>query len=186
MIARTEASSRTEKHAVPTEAGMLRHARKAKAPEGRPEKPRHGKSRKAVVIRGPVLSPAMLECVRRVLGEIDVCVGDADAKCRLQLKSDTAHLKQLRGTVFIAECLYPGDWLPKLAALRRSARVDAVLVALPAETSAEWFRGLMDGEDEWGCCFPTGVLPPLLLAYQGHREGFKVACSEVGPVVRRL
>jgi hypothetical protein len=176
----------TDQHEVPTEAGVLRHARKvAKANGTTRAKPRRTQKPKAV-LAALKLSPSILNCVERVLGAIDVCVGDADVECRLRLQTDTAHLKQLQGTVFVAECLYPADWLPKLAALRRSARVDDVLVALPAETSAQWFKGLMDGQDEWACCFPTGVLPPLILAYLGHREGFKAACAEIGPIVRSL
>ena len=146
-----------------------------------PVKPRNLKKSKPVSGLS-ILPPAILYCVQRVLGDIDVCVGDAKVRCNLRLHQDTVALRQLRGRVFFAECVDPGECLSKLAKLRGTGAVDEVVVALPAETAAAWFKDLAGGA--WVWCFPTGVQPPLLLAHLGHHHAFCVAFSELGAVMR--
>ena len=144
---------------------------------------RASKASEATVAQ-PVLTPQLLDLVQRVLGDIDVCVGEAKVKCRLRVPASTVTSKQLRGNIFVAECPEPDEWLPKLAKLRREAAVDQVIVVLPAETWAPWFAALAG--DDWVWCFLTGVQPPFMLAHLGHHRGFAVAFADVGVIARAL
>ena len=171
---------------VPSEAGAFRFAAKAAKANGKvPAKPRKAKKPKTES-DAMVLSTTLLEVVQRALGQVDVCVGAAKVDCKVSLEPDTFQEKQLRGNVFVSECPYPAEWLPKFAKLRRKTGINEVLVVLPADTSAPWFKDLMESEDEWACCFLTGVQPPILLAHLGPHGRFKATCREVGAIVRSL
>ena len=47
--------------------------------------------------------------------------------------------------MFVSECLYPGEWLPELAKLRATGKVDQVVVVLPAEIAATQLKALASG-----------------------------------------
>ena len=172
----------TVAHAVPTEAGVLRHASKvAKAAGQAPRKPRKARTPKWATGGEALLSPAMLDCVQRVLGDIDVCVGTVRAKAKLSVPATTLQEKQLRGAVLVAECLDPGSWIPKLTKLHGSSHISEVVVALPLHPEERWFRALFDGC--WVCCL-TATSPAVVLAHLGHHHAFGVACREIGVVLR--
>jgi hypothetical protein len=165
---------------VPSANGARRFATKGagEAPKVRVRANR----RSEVAVAQPVLTPQLLDLVQRVLGDIDVCVGEAKVKCRLRVSASTVTSKQLRGNIFVAECLDPAEWLPKLAKLRREAAVDQVIVVLPAETWAPWFSAFAG--DDWGWCFVRGAQPPVMLAHLGRSRGFAVAFSQTGVLSR--
>jgi hypothetical protein len=117
-----------------------------------------------------------------VLGQIDVCVGDAKVKCGVRRSPDTLKAKELRGNLLVAECIDPRTWLPKLAQLRRDGGADQIVVALPAETASLWFKAAQ--ADAWCWCFVTDVLPPLLLGHLGHHHGFAVTLADVGVILQ--
>jgi len=168
---------------LPSEVGVHRFAGSRQRDDQVPPKQRKARKLRAATNYELVFSSAILDCVQRVLGQIDVCIGDAEVKCRVRQQANILREHDLCGTVFVAECLRPDVWLPKLAALRKQGQVNEVLVALPAMVSEPWFKALIGHEAQWSCCFPTAVRPPLLLAHLGHHYGFEVAFSEVGAVV---
>jgi len=173
---RSYLAAMAEQHAVPTEAGVARHARQAAGAKKARRAPRAARSS----LPAPTLSRAILDAVERFLGEIDVCIGDADLKCRQRFNPDLVRVKLVRGNVFVAGCEGPGDWLPKLLRLRESSAVSNVVVALPPETGAVWFKRLAEGK--WHCFFPTG--DGALLAYHGPRtHGFALTFGAHGTVM---
>lgn len=168
---------RAEQREIPKEAGALRHAAKASASVH--AKPRKGKKPKADTL---ALSPAILDAIRRFLGDIDVCIGDAKVRCSTRLCASTVNPKQIRGSVVVSECLDPGEWLPKLVALRTNGVLKEVLVVVRVETGAPWFRVV--AEEGWSCCFLTGSTT-LAVAYHGARQRlFSLGFQELGAVMR--
>ncbi|MFN6195384.1 MAG: hypothetical protein ACK5BN_16365 [Planctomycetota bacterium] len=156
----------------------LEHARKVvKASKStKPHKPKKSKAQPAAAEVGP----AILDAVQRVLGDIDVRIGEAKVRCRLRLGVSTAKDNEIRGRVFVSEFSDPGVCLAKIADLHRRCQVDEVVVVLPAEVGALWFKLLAVGE--WHCCFPTGG--GALVAYLGPRKrGFDMTFGGVGAVL---
>lgn len=167
--------ARAEQHMIPREAGVLRYAASAML-QGRTKRPPRTRGAKP---RG-VLPLPVLDAVQRVLGDIDVCVGEAAVRCRLRAPAEAPLPQRLRGTVFVADCRDPGVLLPALAALHAGKQVREAVVVLPLTPGARWFRELF--EHGWVCCFVT-TSAPLLLAHLGPHYAFAIACSEVGVVL---
>lgn len=172
--------TKADRREIPKEAGALRFATKEQGDRA----PRHRRRRNLGQGRGdvPVLTAAMLDVVVRVLGEIDVCIGEADVPCRCRMQPSTVNAQRLRGNILVAECLSPDEWIQKFSRLHGSAAVGEVVVALPVMPAARWFRDLFDSG--WACCF-TATTPPALLAHLGHHHAFAIACSEIGVVLRK-
>lgn len=165
----------SEEHVVPTESGAAKHARQV-AGTKKARRPRRAARGSGVT----GLSREVLDAVERILGEIDVCVGKADVACGQKLDPDVIRPKLMRGSVLVAECPDPGEWLPKLLRLREGGALSNVVVALPPETGAAWFKHLAGGG--WHCFFPTG--DGALLAYHGpKRHGFELALGSQGVVM---
>jgi len=168
----------TEQREVPTDAGALRHARKWKAAAKSPTTRKPKKSK--IDPTAAAVSLAILEAVQRALGRIDVCIGDAKVTCEVRLDARTAQGNQIRGRVFVSQCGEPRESLKRLAELRRMGVVEEVIVVLPADVGAAWFKLL--AEDEWHCCFPTGG--GLAVAYAGlKKRGFAVTFGRLGAVL---
>jgi hypothetical protein len=164
-----------EQHVVPTEAGAVKLAKQV-ARASRPRRSRRAPQSSA----SPVPSQEVLDAVVCVLGEIHVCVGTADVVSGLKLQPDVIRTKVMRGNVFVAECPAPEEWLPTLQMLRRNGTLSNVVMALPPQTGAAWFKHLSDGG--WHCFFPTG--DGALLAYHGpKRRGFEIALGMHGVVM---
>lgn len=157
---------------IPSEAGAARSQSSVPAVKS-PDRRRAAKA--------PALSPELLDAVERCLGNIDVVVGEPDVRALRRVEATTRVPDGLRGAVFVAECRDPEEWLPAVAALRTKAAVDDVVVVLPADPSAKWFRHMADG---WCCCFVHGE-HPVLLAHRGlHAHSFELVMGEHGVVLR--
>lgn len=159
---------------IPREAAAIRLLRVAsRKPSGRQRATRRGWANG--------LPRAVLDAVERCLCEIDVLVGKASITSTQQLAATDAVPKGLRGTVVVAECRDPEEWLPALVRLRTKAALNDVVVVLPAVPSAKWFRHLADG---WCCCF-LGAEQPVILAHRGlHSHSFDLVMREHGVVLR--
>lgn len=129
------------------------------------------------------IPPVILDIVARVFGEVDVLVGDGDVKCAKKCKADTLRPNDLRGCVIVTDCPDPATWLPKLAALRKSAAIEQVAVVLAPETSAAWF--IQAALDEWVFGFVPGDRCMPMIALQGRREGLFAAVGLARGVVVR-
>lgn len=169
----------------PSEAGAHRFARAARAAGGaRPAAPKQARRRPPRDTSDIVLTPEILDCVQRTLGDIDVCVGDADIRCPLKVPADTVKVQDIQGTVFVAGCLAPEEWLPKLARLHRAAKVTEALVVLPGTIWLPWYRAALADGGGWEWCVLSGDQPTLAVAHLGrHPQGFRVAFSSIGAVV---
>lgn len=77
----------------------------------------------------------------------------------------------------------PATWLPKLAALRKSAAIEQVAVVLAPETSAAWF--IQAALDEWVFGIVPGDEALPMIVFQGRCEGFRAAIGLAGGVVVR-
>lgn len=156
---------------IPSEAGAARSQSSVPAVKS----PNRRRAAKA-----PALSPELVDAVERCLGDIDVVVGEANVRAGRRLEAGGRVPDGLRGTVFVSECRDPGTWLPALAQLRARAAIRDVVVVLPADPTAKWFRQLSAG---WSCCFLHGN--PGLLARQGTRErAFALAMLDHGVVLQ--
>lgn len=124
-------------------------------------------------------SAAILDAIDRVT-DVDLVVGDVTAWPEAQhADPDTLRTNQLKGNVLIAECPDPAEWLPKLAAARSNAVVAQVIVLLPLEPCAAWFKEIERGG--WACCFAQGVV----IAYLGNRtDAFRLAFDALGAVLK--
>ena len=121
---------------------------------------------------------AILECVDRALGDIDICVGPRVVKCRKHLTSGILKEGDLRGVVFMAECHEPGRWLPVLLAMRKSGKLDQIAVLVGLEPCSAWFRDALRG------AWQIGTLPDAacLIAHHGRPEAFRAVMHEMGGV----
>ncbi len=134
-----------------------------------------------VRLAATMATPAIiLDIVARVFGEVDVLVGDGDVPCARKCKASVLRPNDLRGCVVVLDCPDPATWLPKLAALRRSATIEQVAVVLAAENSAAWF--IQAALDEWVFGFVPGGETIPMIAFQGRCEGFRAALGLVGGV----
>jgi hypothetical protein len=171
----------------PSSSGLLKCGLKASKAG---KKPRGGKHRppsgQAVAVRVELESkvevPAnVIEAVKRVL-QVEVLVGGnprAFPKAQY-VKADLLKDRDLRDDVFIADCLDPTSWLPQLVEAAVKRRLVQVAVALPASTSAPWFKRLEQGR--WACCFLRGA--PLAVAYKGDQKRlFWGVFQELGTVM---
>lgn len=162
-------------HTIPREAAVIRLLRKPPTSSHRPRGSRRGQKDELS------LNAAVVDAVVRCLGEIDVLVGKASTRSTEQIVPSAAVPKGLRGAVLVAECGDPEEWLPTLLRLRTKGTVDDVVVVLPADPSAKWFRHMADG---WCCCFLRGERP-ILLAHRGlHARSFDLVMREHGVVLR--
>ena len=169
---------KADQHDVPTEAGAVRHASRM-ARSVKQLRPRNAKKSKAESSTVS-LSASALDAVQRALGRIDVCIGDAKVKCEVRLDANPVQDKEIRGRVFVSQCGEPGECLTKLADMKRKGAIEEVVVALPADVGASWFKLLAEGE--WHCCFPTGG--GALVAYPGMKKrGFAVIFGRLGAVL---
>lgn len=168
---------------VPSESGALRFAAGVPWENGN-ERAKQRRARKSKPAAGGALivPPEILDSLQRLFGDIDVCVGEAKVKCRSKQNASTLREKDLHGSVLILQCHDPASWLPKLAQMRRSSKIDEAVVILPADTAALWFKDLVT--DDWVLCFPCSVQPALLLAHLGHHHLFAVKFAEIGSIVR--
>jgi hypothetical protein len=169
----------------PSEAGAHRFARAARAAkDGRPPATTQSRRRPTRVSSEIALTPEILDCVQRTLGHIDVCVGHAEIRCSLKVSASTVKVHDIQGTVFVAGCLDPEDWLPKLAKLHRAAKVTEALVVLPGTIWLPWYRAALANGGGWEWCVLTSDQPTLAVAHLGrHPQGFRVAFSSLGAVV---
>lgn len=169
----------------PSAAGAHRFARAARAAGGaRPAAPKQAQRRATRDISAIVLTPQILDCVQRTLGHVDICVGHAEIPCPLKVSANTVKVHDIQGTVFVAECLAPEEWLPKLANLHRAAKVTEALVVLPGTIWLPWYRAALADGGGWEWCVQSGDQPTLVVAHLGrHPQGFRVAFSSIGAVV---
>lgn len=131
-----------------------------------------------------VLSHSVLEAAERFLGEIDVLVGVAAVRNKLQIDPNVVSPNKLRGSVFVADCSDPASWLPRLAALRLAGSLEQVLVALSAQAASSWFHEV---SSDWAMCFLSsdGSEAPMVLAYHGSRLApFRLVLGELGALAR--
>lgn len=168
-------------HAVPTEAGALRRANKvAKAAGKASEKARRAPTSMSAAAGDAVLSPAMLDCVQRSLGPIDVCIGDARVKCEVRLGASTAKDKDIHGRVFVGHCIEPSQCLTKLAGLKRAGAIEEAIVVLPRDIDATWWPSLSAGQ--WSICVPSERGSPIVAHIGGHARGFALVFAALGVV----
>jgi hypothetical protein len=162
---------------VPTAAGARRFAAPAK------RRATIATPRKAAFV---VLPPVLFDAISRIM-TADVCVGPGKLAAKAHVPAETKDIFDvLRGDVAILACPEPACWLPALQRLRRQARVQQVLVVLPAEVWTGWFRRMRDSE--WSVCFLEGVRDARgvgrLVAHHGARAGaFRTAFAHLGAVV---
>ena len=170
---------------LPTSAGARRFASspKPKAASKRPPRSRGpGAAVPERVIDAACLIPAaVLDAVETCLGDIGVLVGQADMLAATRLEPTSAVPKDIRGTVFVAECRDPEVWLPTLVRLRTKAAISDVVIVLPADPGAKWFRHLADG---WCCCFMPGEQPVMIAHHGLHAHAFELTMMEHGVVLR--
>ena len=131
------------------------------------------------------VSPHVLDAIERCLGEIDICVGDADVKCRRRVPGARLTGDDLQGTVIFSARVDPGVWLKKLVELRQCSQCRQVVVLLPTEPGFNWLNHFSGAP--WHLCFLAGSDEPVVVAFIGVRtEGFFAAMHEHGLVVRVL
>lgn len=121
---------------------------------------------------------AVLECVGRALGDIDLCVGPRVVKCSKHITPGILKDGDLRGVVFMAECHEPGHWLPTLLARRKAGKLDQVAVLVGLEPCSVWFRDALRGSWQFGA-LPDAA---CLIAHHGRPEAFRAAMHEMGGV----
>jgi hypothetical protein len=128
------------------------------------------------------VSSHVLDAIERCLGNIDVCVGRAKVRCLKRVEGARLASADAQGTVFVTARVDEEVWLNKFVELKRSARCEQVVVLLPAETSATWFRHFSGAR--WHLCFLTDSREPTLVAYIGKRsEAFFAVMHEYGVVL---
>lgn len=127
-----------------------------------------------------MLTPAMLECVQRALGDIDVCIGDARVKCSVRLSASTAKDREMRGRVFVSECVEPGRCLTKLADLKCKGAIEEAVVVLPRDIDAGWWSSL--GHGPWSLCVPNERGSAIVAHIGGHAHAFAIVFAQLGVV----
>lgn len=136
------------------ERGSRRPSRKSKQPGGAHSTP-------------PAMPDEVLAAVKQFM-DVDVLVGgDPGVSPKAhRVDPDLLSRQSLKGNVFVAECLDPESWLPKLATARLKGSVTQVVVVVPATTGAEWFKRVAEGN--WACCFPSNS--SLAVLYAGEQR----------------
>ncbi|MCA8952988.1 MAG: hypothetical protein KDE27_25985 [Planctomycetes bacterium] len=163
----------------PSEAGAIAFAKASGVGLAATPKTRSGDP-DAMALR---LSAALRDAAQRLLGRIDVLVGSTSLTCGRRVAASTVKAGDLSGVVFVADCLDPSTWLPKLARLRLDRAVEQVLVAMPARTHAGWFAQL--AENDWHTCFVRGGQSSVMAVYHGARyEAFYATFASIGVVMR--
>jgi hypothetical protein len=124
---------------------------------------------------------AVLDCVGRALGDIDLCVGPRVVPCRKHITHGVLKDADLCGVVFMSECHEPERWLPKLLARRTSGKIDQVAVLVGLDPYSAWFRDALRGSWQFG------TLPDAasLIAHHGRPEAFRAVMHEMGGVAFR-
>lgn len=138
--------------------------------------------------RRPQAGLRMPSDVLQAVGEFmvpGVVVGESEMPGKTRHASGVDLPACLEGDVFVAQCADPASWLIELHRLRESGVIGQVVVALPAEVWADWFKLLETGG--WVCCFLAGVRAEdgagVVLASHGvDRAAFGGATSRVGTV----
>ena len=116
----------------------------------------------------------------------DVVVGDVPLRGEIRCLSVAGVMPDdLVGDVLFSSCPDPAVWLPELKRCRDAGQVGQVVVMLPVEVWAEWFKLLV--VDRWGWCFLAGLRTAqgagVLLVYHGERAAaFRDAVGRVGTV----
>jgi hypothetical protein len=164
---------------IPSAEGALRfaksksHAAVSKREKGVKHKPGAGDVE---------VSSQVLDAIERCLGNIDVCVGGAKVSCSRRVAGARLTVADVQGTVLVAARVDAEVWLSKFIELKRSAKCEQVVVLLPAETSARWFRHFSSAR--WHLCFLAETHEPTVAAYIGKRsQAFFAAMHECGVVL---
>ena len=167
----TRSRSRT-----PSEAGAIKFAQPgARQKVGR-------KSRKTSTVGEITVAPGVLDAIRRCLGDIDVCIGEAKVACRRRYTFSTWSERSVSGIVLISAAVDPADWLARAVDWTQRAKCDQVVVLLPADLSASSLRILAGAS--WQLCFLSNPGVSGVVAYVGaRREAFFASMHEHGLVV---
>lgn len=164
---------------IPSGEGALRFAKS----KSHSSVPKRAKGAKPKAGPGDVeVSSQVLDAIERCLGNIDVCVGGAKVSCLKRVAGAKLTVADLQGTVLVAARVDAELWLNKFVELKRSTQCEQVIVLLPVETSASWFRHFSSAR--WHLCFLSESHEPTLAAYIGKRsEAFFAAMHEHGVVL---
>lgn len=169
----------------PSESGAYRFAKDRNSQGGARRAPSaKGRRRPKPSGVAPIVPRQVLDCVQRTLGDIDICIGEAPITCARRVSASTVKLRDVHGTVFVAECLEPEAWLAQFAKLHSAAKVSEVLVVLPGSVWEPWFRGAVASGARWEWCILTGSEAQFVVAHLGrHPQAFRVMFRELGAVV---
>ncbi|MFO1077132.1 MAG: hypothetical protein U1E73_05335 [Planctomycetota bacterium] len=154
--------------------GAIRLAHQTKGGEAQKQTP------KARIDAAPI-PDAVIECVSRTLGDIDLCVGPRVLGCCKHVSPAIIKDADLCGIVFVAECHEPERWLPKLKELRTAGKLAQVAVLVAVEPCSAWFRDALQGSWQFGA-LPGAA---CLIAHHGRAEAFRAAMHEMGGVAFR-
>lgn len=161
----------------PSEAGALRFAKSGS--EAVPRKPRTKRKAKGGDVE---VSPDVLDAISRCLGDIDVCVGDAEVECRIRVAGSKLQPKHLDGVVFVSANVESATLLEEVSGARSRAQCSQAVLLLPMETCASWL-GSMSAQN-WHVCFLDEGNAHVAVAYLGKRtEAFHVCMHEHGVVM---
>lgn len=151
----------------------------AKQTSSKPKKAASTKKRSRAAKHEPVaVCDAVIECVSRTLGDVDICVGPLRLQCRKHITTAILKDGDLRGNVFVAECHDPERWLPTLTAMRRGGSIEQVAVLVACDPCSAWFRDALRGAWQFGALPGAGCL----IAHHGRAEAFRAAMHEMGGV----
>ena len=161
----------------------LRLANQTTAPQKKQKKASPSKKKRSpkASADAAAIPDAVIECVSRTLGDVDVCVGPRVLKCKKQVSPGKLPDDDLRGVVFVTECREPEVWLPKLRAMRAARKLTQVAVLVTLDPCSTWFRDALQGTWQFGALPGAGCL----IAHHGRAEAFRVAMHEMGGVAFR-
>lgn len=164
---------------MPSAGGMLRFAESRRRPSvAKPKSQKQAQS----ASRNVEVGAQVLAAICRCLGDIDVCVGEADVRCRSRVDGESLTAADMHGVVLVACVIDPEVWLSEIAKLNRSAQCQHAVVFVRVESSFSWFQQFSDAG--WSLCFVDVVGGAVAVAYLGGRcREFVEAMSCFGLVV---
>lgn len=164
---------------IPSAAGAIAFASRS---ERSPSPQKRGRKKTKPHFEEIEVSNHVIEAIERCLGSIDVCVGGAKVRCSRRVAGAKLTAADVQGTVLVTARVDAEVWLDKFIELKRGAQCEQVVVLLPVETSASWFR--LFSRARWHLCFLSESREPALAAYTGKRsEAFFAAMHEHGVVL---